>query len=153
MADINAVHAEVRQADGLTFVGRGPSNHWVVMDTSEAVGGHEGGTTPTELLLLALGGCTGMDVVSILAKMKESYTDFRVELTGEKAPEHPKRYTTIYVDYHLTSDTAVTDNVVKAIRLSATRYCSVGASLAAGVTLIHRYHIMRSTGEETGEVA
>jgi putative redox protein len=152
MADTIAVHAEVRQTEGLTFVGRGPTNHWVVMDTSEAGGGHGAGTTPTELLLLALGGCTGMDVVSILAKMKESYTGFRVELTGEKAQEHPKKFTRIYVDFYLTSDTVLKENVVKAISLSTTKYCSVGASLAAGVALVHRYHIMRSAGEETGEV-
>ncbi len=152
MADNSIVHAEVRQTEGLTFVGRGPSNHWVVLDTSETVGGHGAGTTPMELLLLALGGCTGIDVVSILAKMKESHTGFRVELTGERAQEHPKKFTRIYVDYYLTSDTALKENMVKAIQLSATKYCSVGAALAPGVVLVHRYHIMRSAGEETGEV-
>ncbi len=71
----NMLHAEVRQTEGLTFVARGPSNHWVVLDTSESGGGHGAGSSPLELLLMALGGCTGMDVVSILAKMKESYVD------------------------------------------------------------------------------
>ncbi|MEN6388351.1 MAG: OsmC family protein [Candidatus Cryosericum sp.] len=152
MADNSVVHAEVVQTEGLTFVGRGPSNHWVVLDSAEAGGGHGAGASPMELLLLALGGCTGMDVVSILTKMKESFTGFRVELTGEKALEHPKKYTRVYIDYYLTSESVATENVVKAISLSATKYCSVGASLAAGVALVHRYHIMRSAGEETGEV-
>jgi putative redox protein len=152
MAVDNMLHTEVRQTEGLTFVARGPSNHWVVLDTSESGGGHGAGSNPMELLLMALGGCTGMDIVSILAKMKESYAGFRVELSGERAEEHPHRFTRIYVDYYLTSDSALTDNVVKAIRLSAQKYCSVGASLEPGVVLVNRYHIIRGTGEETGEV-
>ena len=152
MAGDNMLHAEVRQTEGLTFVARGPSNHWVVLDTSESGGGHDGGSSPMELLLMALGGCTGMDIVSILAKMKESYAGFRVELSGERAEEHPHQFTRIYVDYYLTSDSVLTDNVAKAVRLSAEKYCSVGGTLAPGVALAHRYHIIRDTGEETGEV-
>ena len=113
------LHAEVCQTEGLTFVERGPSNHWVVLDTSESGGGHGAGSNPMELLLMALGGCTGMDIVSILAKMKESYAGFRVELSGERAEEPPRRFTRIFVDYYLTSDTVLTDNVVKAVKLSA----------------------------------
>jgi putative redox protein len=152
MAGENMLHAEVRQTEGLTFVARGPSNHWVVLDTSESGGGHGAGSNPMELLLMALGGCTGMDIVSILAKMKESYAGFRVELSGERAEENPHRFTRIYIDYTLTSDSVLTDNVAKAIRLSAEKYCSVGATLVPGVALVHRYHIIRGTGEETGEV-
>jgi len=152
MAGDNMLHAEVRQTEGLTFVARGPSNHWVVLDTSESGAGHGAGSNPMELLLMALGGCTGMDIVSILAKMKESYAGFRVELSGERAEEHPHRFTRIFVDYYLSSDSVLTDNVVKAVRLSVEKYCSVGATLAPGVALVYRYHIIRGTGEETGEV-
>ncbi|HZL83392.1 MAG TPA: OsmC family protein [Candidatus Deferrimicrobium sp.] len=152
MAGDNMLHAEVHQTEGLTFVARGPSNHWVVLDTSESGGGHGAGSNPMELLLMALGGCTGMDIVSILAKMKESYAGFRVELSGERAEEPPRRFTRIFVDYYLTSDTVLTDNVAKAVKLSAEKYCSVGGTLVPGVALVHRYHIIRSTGEETGEV-
>jgi len=146
------LHAEVRQTEGLTFMARGPSNHWVVLDTSESGGGHGAGSNPMELLLMALGGCTGMDIVSILAKMKESYAGFRVELSGERAEEPPRRFTRIFVDYYLTSDSVLTDNVAKAVRLSAEKYCSVGGTLVPGVAMVHRYHIIRGTGEETGEV-
>jgi putative redox protein len=152
MAGDNMLHAEVRQTEGLTFVARGPSNHWVVLDTSESGGGHGAGSSPMELLLMALGGCTGMSIVPILAKMKESYAGFRVELSGERAEEPPRRFTRIFVDYYLTSDSVLTDNVARAVRLSAEKHCSVGATLAPGVPLVHRYHIIRSTGEETGEV-
>jgi putative redox protein len=147
------MHAEVRQTEGLTFMARGPSNHWVVLDTSEASGGHGAGSSPMELVLMALGGCTGMDVVSILGKMQEKFDGFRVELSGERSVDVPRHFTRIYVDYILTSDTVSVENVTKAVRLSAEKYCSVGATLAPGVALVHRYHIMRATGEETGEVA
>lgn len=152
MAGDNLMHAEVRQTEGLTFVARGPSNHWVVLDTFESGGGHGAGSNPMELLLMALGGCTGMDVVSILAKTKAPYAGFRVELSGERAEEHPHRFTRIIVEYYLTSDLILTDDVTRAIRLSAEKYCSVGGTLAPGVTLVHRYHILRNSGEETGEV-
>jgi putative redox protein len=152
MATENMMHAEVRQTEGLTFIARGPSNHWVVLDTSEAGGGHGAGSNPMELVLMALGGCTGMDIVSILAKMQEKFDGFRVELSGEQSVDAPRRFTRIYVDYILTSDSANVENVIKAVRLSAQKYCSVGATLAPGVALVHRYHIMRTTGEETGEV-
>ncbi len=153
MAAEDMMHAEVRQTEGLTFMARGPSNHWVVLDTSEAGGGHGAGSSPMELVLMALGGCTGMDVVSILAKMQEKFEKFRVELSGERSVDAPRRFTRITIDYILTSDTIGIANVAKAVRLSAEKYCSVGATLAPGVALVHRYHIMRTTGEETGEVA
>jgi putative redox protein len=152
MATEGMMHAEVRQADGLTFMARGASNHWVAMDTSEAGGGHGAGSSPMELVLMALGGCTGMDIVSILAKMQQKFQGFRVELTGERSAETPRRFTHIVVDYFLTSDTVTVESVIKAIQLSVAKYCSVGATLEPGVTLAYRYHILRTTGEETGEI-
>jgi putative redox protein len=146
------MHAEVRQTEGLTFVARGASNHWVAIDTSEAGGGHGAGSSPMELVLMALGGCTGMDIVSILTKMQQKFEGFRVELSGERSVESPRRFTRITVDYILTSDTASVENVIKAVQLSAEKYCSVGATLAPGVQLVNRYHVVRATGEETGEI-
>jgi len=93
MADNSVVHAEVVQTEGLTFVGRGirSNSRGSVRGLGRGRRRPRAGATPMELLLLALGGCTSMDVVSILTKMKASFTGFRVELTGEKAPEHPKK--------------------------------------------------------------
>jgi len=153
MAGEGTMHAEVRQAEGLTFMARGTSNHWVVMDTSEAGGGHGAGSSPMELVLMALGGCTGMDIVSILTKMQQKFEGFRVELSGERSADTPRRFTRIVVDYFLTSDTVSVDHVVKAVQLSVEKYCSVGATLAPGVALAYKYHILRATGEESGEVA
>ncbi len=153
MATDNALHAEVRHAEGMTFLGRGASNHWVVMDASEAAGGCGAGSSPMELVLMALGGCTSMDIVSILEKRKEQFSGFRVGLTGERSAESPRRFTRITVEYMLTSDTVRTESVVHAVELSVEKYCSVGATLAPGVQLVYRYRILRSGGEESGDIA
>lgn len=150
MPEETSLHAEVRQTEGLTFLARGRTNHWVALDTSESGGGHAAGSNPMELLLMALGGCTGMDIVAVLTKMQQQFTAFRIELTGERAENHPRRFTRISVDCILTSDTVAVDDVVKAIKLSAEKYCSVGATLAPGVELVHRYRIIRSSREDAG---
>ena len=116
MAEVKALHAEVRQADGLTFIARGASNHWVTIDTSEAEGGHAAGSGPMELLLMALGACTSMHVAGTLAKMKQPFSGYRVELSGERQEELPHRFTRIFVDYYLTSDTIPTADVDRAMR-------------------------------------
>lgn len=152
MAEVKALHAEVRQADGLTFIARGASNHWVTIDTSEAEGGHAAGSGPMELLLMALGACTSMHVAGTLGKMKQPFSGYRVELSGERQEELPHRFTRIFVDYFVTSDTVPAADVERAIRLSAEKYCSVGGTLTPCVTIVHRYHIIRSSGEETAEV-
>jgi len=122
----------VKQVEGLTFAGLGEtSGHWTMMDARKSLGGHEGATTPMELLLMSLGGCTGMDVLSILAKMKQSVVDFRIELEGEHAPEHPKVYTKIEMVYVVTGNVDVA-KLERAIELSEEKYCSISAMLRAG---------------------
>jgi putative redox protein len=107
-----------------------------------AGGGDESGLgpTPMSLLLLSVGGCTGMDVVDILRKMRQPLESFSVEVVGERADEHPKRYTSIEVVYRLkgTLDEA---KVRRAIELSETKYCGAEATLRAGVSLTSRYVI------------
>ena len=66
---------EVKQLEGSTFVGRGESNHWTVMDASEEVDGHDGATRPMEMLLISLGGCTGIDLNTLLKKMRVDYDE------------------------------------------------------------------------------
>jgi putative redox protein len=98
------------------------------------------GATPMELLAAALAGCTGMDVVSILQKMRQPLEGLRVEVHGEKAEEHPKRFISLEVVYYLTG--AVDEKKVqRAIELSETRYCSVAATLRPAVSVSSRYVI------------
>lgn len=117
---------------GLRFVGVGPSGNAVAMDAAPDVGGGNTGPRPTELLLAALGGCTGMDVVSILEKMRTPPRSLEVEISGERAPEHPKAFRRIRVRFRATG--VPEENLRKAVQLSRERYCSVAHSLSAEIT-------------------
>ena len=114
----------------MAFEGMTDSGHQVWMDAASEVGGENRGVRPMELVLVALGGCTGMDVVSILNKMRVAYTAFDMEISASRAPEHPKVYQEIRLVYRIEGDAAASDKVVRAIQLSQERYCSVSAMLA-----------------------
>ena len=98
------------------------------------------GVTPMELLAVALGGCTAMDVVSILVKMRQPLESFSVEVSGERAEDHPKRFTSLEVVYRLKGDLDER-KVERAISLSEERYCSVGATLKSSVPITSRFVI------------
>jgi len=98
------------------------------------------GPSPSELLLLAVGGCTAMDVVSILRKMRQPLEGLEVEVRGTKADEHPRRFLAIEVLYRLRGDLSE-DRVRRAIELSETRYCAMEATLRGRVELSSRYVI------------
>ncbi|MDZ7294327.1 MAG: OsmC family protein [candidate division KSB1 bacterium] len=121
--------AIVRQVQGLTFVGKADSNHWVAMDADPKVGGSNAGSRPMELLLVALAGCTGMDVASILDKMRVKYDDFYMEVEADRAKEHPKTFTAIRLKYVLVGDNIPPEAVNRAVQLSQSTYCSVSAML------------------------
>ena len=104
--------------------------HKFTVDAQEEFGGKDRGPRPKPLLLASLAGCTGMDVVSILQKMKQNITFFNVKVEGELRDEHPKRYTKIKVVYQFKKSDNLDDSKVrKAIVLSEDRYCGVSAML------------------------
>ena len=100
------------------------------------------GATPMELLATALGGCTAMDVASILVKMRQPLEAFSVEVSGERAEDHPRRFLSLEVVYHLKGDLDER-KVERAISLSEERYCSVAATLKPAVPITSRYAIER----------
>ncbi len=104
--------------------------HNIIMDASPEVGGKDMGARPKPFLLMALSGCTGMDVVSLLKKMRVEFTDIKIGVDGELTDEHPKFYHKIHISYKLwgvkEEDFA---KVEKAVMLSKTRYCGVSAML------------------------
>lgn len=123
--------------DGLLF--EGTTAHGRV-DLASALDETGRGATPMELLAVALGGCTAMDVLSILRKMREPVEEFRVEVRGERSDEHPKRYLSLEVVYHLKG--ALDEKKVqRAIELSEDRYCSVEATLRPAVPVSSRFVI------------
>ena len=108
----------------------------IKLDADEKVGGKNSGPRPKALSLVSLGGCTGMDVVSILAKMRVVPETFDVEVTGELTEEHPKYYDKIHLVYSFKGKDLPYSKLEKAINLSQERYCGVNAMLgkAAEVT-------------------
>ena len=105
------------------------NGHNFIIDANDQVGGKDQGPRPKGLLLTGLAGCTGMDVVSILKKMKvESFT-FDLEATADSTDEHPKTYHTIYLNYIFTGENLPINKIKKAIDLSETKYCGVSAML------------------------
>lgn len=113
------------------------------MDTTPDFGGDGSATKPLELLLLALGGCTGMDVVSMLNKMRVSFTAFELNLLADRAEDHPRVYTRIKLEYVITSRDADEVKVKRAIDLSREKYCSVSAMLSKACPIEHSLRIIR----------
>lgn len=113
----------------MSFEGETPSGHRVALDAAAEAGGQNQGSRPMELVLVALSGCTGMDVVSILRKMKQEFTEFSITAEGERTPEHPKVYTEITLVYSLKGPALDPAKVARAISLSEEKYCSVSAML------------------------
>ncbi len=113
------------------FTGLTAAGHRAVMDSAMENGGDDSGARPTELLLMAVAGCTGIDIVSILEKMRTPARELTMEVSGERAQDHPKRFTDIRVIYRITGEDIPPGNAERAVKLSAEKYCSVAHSLNA----------------------
>ncbi len=124
---------------GMEFVARTASDHEIRMDALDTSGGKNTGARPAELPFAGLAGCTGMDVISILRKMRQDVATFQVEIEGsERTEEHPKRWTSIRVVFTVTGDVEA-EKLERAIDLSRTRYCSVSASLKPAMNIKYVY--------------
>lgn len=126
----------VKYSEGMRFVGRGGSGHEIVMDAGPQSGGQDTAARPVEVLLAALGGCTGMDVVSILRKSKHVPAAFRIEIQDERATEYPQVLKKIHLVYVLSPDVP-RDRAEKAIELSLAKYCPIANSLAGVAQITH----------------
>jgi len=103
------------------------NGHKLIIDAKEEVGGQDRGPRPKPLMLAALGGCTSMDVVSILKKMRVELKSLNVNVEGELSEEHPKRFTKMHVIYEMEGDNLPMEKLKKAVSLSEDRYCGVSA--------------------------
>jgi len=131
----------LKQLKGNTFAAKAGSNHWVIMDTKTDVGGNDSASTPKELVLMALAGCTSMDVIPILKKKKSPVIGYECNVKGIERDEHPKIFTEIHVEYVFYGDGIKPEDVEHAIDLSVSKYCSVSAILSASAKLTHSYRI------------
>ena len=134
MAEPSPYGATLRWTEGLQFVATASgSNHAIVLDGSPEVGGADTGMRPMEALLCALGSCTAMDVISVLQKKRLDVRAFEVLVNGQRADEHPKRYTQITLTFVVTGHDIAEAAVERAIELSQIKYCGATASLNAEI--------------------
>lgn len=113
------------------------NGHKIVIDAADAVGGKDRGPRPKPFMLLALAGCTGMDVISILKKMRVELDDFSVEVVANNTDEHPKHYDEMKVIYKFWGKDLPEDKINKAVNLSEERYC--------GVSFVYKQYVKMST--------
>lgn len=123
------------------FLGVTPSNHAVAIDTDHE---RHSAPSPMELLLLALGSCTAVDVASILKKKREAVTDYRIEVRGTRRQEQPRRYEKMEVHHIVTGRNISEHSVAKAIELSETKYCSVAATFRPTVEIVSTFEIIKA---------
>lgn len=135
------MEAKVTWKGRLTFEAVSDSGFPVRLDTDEAVGGNNSGIRPMELMAMSLAGCTAMDVISILEKKRQQVTGFEVRVQADRASEHPKVFTHAVIEYHVTGHQVDEAAVVRAIELSATRYCPAQGMLARVMSIELRYKI------------
>src|SRR5262245_12730917 len=130
--------ATVYYAGDEFFIGVTPSKHALTVDTS-----HEpSAPTPVELLLVALGSCTGVDVIGILKKKRQEVTSYRVLVKGRRREEHPRAFTRMEVHHVVTGRGISPQAVAQAIELSEQKYCSVAATLRPTVEILSTFEII-----------
>jgi len=138
---VQVMKARVKLLEGFVMVGESESGHAVVMDGPPEHGGRNLGIRPMELVLIGMGGCTQFDVLHILRKARQEVTDCTIELEAERAGEDPKVFTRIHVHYLVSGRQLNPQQVERAIRLSAEKYCSASIMLGATAKISHDYEI------------
>jgi len=134
--------AKVKYTGGLQFVGQADSGHAIVMDGDADAGGNNTGLRPMELLLIGVGGCSGMDVVSILKKKREKVTDVEINVNGKKAEAYPQKFTDIDIEFVVKGKNLSEEAVKRAVQLSMDKYCSVKATLEGTARITYRYNVV-----------
>jgi putative redox protein len=135
------MEAKVTWHKGLSFTGTADSGFTLPLGGKKEVGGNEDGFAPMELFLVGLAGCTGMDVISILAKMRQEVTNFEVKIHADRVDQHPKIFSEILIEYIITGKNLDPKLVEKAVNLSETTYCPGQAILNKTANIDHKITI------------
>ncbi len=138
----------VKNIGDMAFEATGPSGLPIVMDSSPKFGGQDKGPRPMEVLLMAAAGCTGMDVVSLMKKMRVEYSHFWIDVDADRASEHPKIYTRIDMVFNVVAKEEDRPKIEKAVRLSQERYCAASVHLKALAELSWRVVIHETLPEK-----
>lgn len=137
--------ARIKWIENVAFVGETESGHALVMDGSPEAGGRNLGPRPMETVLIGTGACSAFDVIHILKKGRELVTDCVVELSADRAEIDPKVFTRIHFHYVVTGKSLDHEKVARAIQLSADKYCSATAMLAATVNVTHDFELIKAS--------
>jgi len=146
------MEAKVNWHGRLTFTGSAETGFEVPLGASPAVGGDNDGFRPMELMAISLAGCTAMDVISILRKKRQDVMDFEVQVHAKQATDHPRVFTQATIHYIITGHNVDEKAVVRAMELSATRYCPAQNMLAKVLPITLQYQIFEDRGNDGREL-
>ena len=135
------MEATMRWAGGAAFIGATSAGHKIVIDGPPEGGGRDLGPRPMEVILLGMGACTSYDVVSILKKSRQNVQDCLIELHADRADKIPSVFTSIHVHFRLIGRDLSENQVQRAIKLSAEKYCSASIMLGKSVEITHSFEI------------
>lgn len=134
--------SRVKWVENVCFMAESESGHAMIMDGSPEIGGRNMGPRPMEMLLMGAGGCTSVDVVMILKKSRQDVTACEVEVSAERAGDHPKVFTKIHMHFTLRGRGVKPELVDRAIKLSAEKYCSASIILGKTAVMTHDFEIV-----------
>ena len=136
------MNISVNWVDGMLMVGKSHSGHSITMDGPPEIGGENLGVRPMEMLLLGGAGCTMIDVVSTLKKMRQDLTQCETKVNAQRANDHPKVFTDIHIQFVIKGKDLDQNKVEKAITLSAEKYCSASIMLGKTASITHDFEIV-----------
>jgi len=137
------MQANVKWVEGNPYIGRSNSNHNVVFDA----GSDGAAPSPMEMVLMSVGGCSSVDVVSILKKTKQEFSSVDVQLTAERAETAPRVFTKINLHFVVTGNNVSEKHLERAVSLSAEKYCSVALMLDKTVEITHSHEVVQDQGK------
>ncbi len=138
---MSEVKAKIIFNQGLSFTGTADSGHKVEMDGPGEHGGADSAASPMELVLIGLGGCTGMDAISILKKKKQPVESFQMNIKGTRDEDYPMRYTRVNIEFVVKGKGVDESAVKRAVDLSMEKYCSVKATLEQQTEVSFSYRL------------
>ncbi|WP_293932800.1 OsmC family protein [Iodobacter sp.] len=134
----------VKWVEGVSFLAQSESGHSVLMDGPPAGGGRNLGPRPMEMVLMGTAGCSTYDVIHILKKSRADVRDCVVDVEAERAETEPKVFTKIHLHYTVTGKGLKPEQVERAIKLSAEKYCSASIMLAKSVLITHDFEVIEA---------
>lgn len=142
--EVLPIVVKVDWIDGSRFVASDDKGHSLIMDVPKEHGGEGSGFGPMQLLLAALGGCSGIDVADILHKQRQKLEDLEIIVSGRRVSESPRVYDRVHIEYRVKGKDLKEKAVQRAIELSKDRYCSVAATLKTKADVSYNYEIQQT---------